>query len=817
MKDRAWNAPALRGLALLTAGILAAPVIAQEGAVLEEVLVTAERRETLLQETPVAVSVLDEGKIQDIGLFDIADVGSLAPNTIVQMQPGSNSNSAITVRGVGSGETSLMLDPKVGLYIDGMYMSKTVGALFDIIDIESVEVLRGPQGTLFGRNSTGGALNISTAKPSGEWGSRLLAGAGSDGYRRYAGAIDLPKLGDFLSARFSGMLMRYDGWADNDHPGQESDLASEDNGSYRVALRFTPVEQLTLDYAYDRTDNEGVPAPFQVTAVRSMLDYGAAQIPFPFVQLGGPLYQQMAASVGDPRKRREEYRLDHISTEKLDVEGHGLTAVWTFPAVTLKYIFSDRETNSTYARTDLDGGAHSAPDLLYGGGMAVPTPGFHASIPEGWVDMTTHELQLFGSLAEERLFFTLGYYNYREEVYQDNPQTFGLPIAFIAQRNPLLAASYARAGFCNQVPGVGPVCIGSQRLPLPLPFPGADPNGNGFVDFIYGQDSDSWAAYGQLVFGLTDRLDLSVGLRYTEDEKTGFLFNENLLHLSFADRLINERDWDNLSYRFNLNYEASEDANLYFTYSTGYNAGGFNARALTATAFSHPVEEEKISALELGLKAEWWDRRLRTNFDLFLNEFKDLQIAQFEAGSGGASSRLVNAGEATYWGIELDAAAILAEGLTADLSYGYLDASFDEYLARNPLTDQEMDIADATTMPAAPKHTANIGLQYDFAPFAAGSVSLRFDATYTGEFTFHPFLNQHDRTYAHWLLNGRISINDLAVGEYGRMRLSFWVKNLTDKHYREWGIDFADLGFAGAVHGRPRTFGIDLVWEMRGG
>ena len=814
MKDRARNAPAFRGLALLTAGILAAPALAQEGAVLEEILVTAERRETVLQETPVAVSVLDAGKIQDMGLFDITDVGSLAPNTIVQMQPASNSNSAITVRGVGSGETSLLLDPKVGLYIDGMYMSKTVGAVFDIIDIESVEVLRGPQGTLFGRNSTGGALNITTAKPTGEWGAKLQASVGNDGYRRWSASVDLPSMGDFVSARFSGLLMDYDGWANNDYPGQESDLGSEDNGSYRVALRFTPAEQLTVDYVYDRTDNKGVPAPFQITEVKTSLYSGIGTVPFPFPVLGGPLYQQMAATVGNPRKRREDYSLDFISTEHLDVEGHGLTAVWTLPSVTLKYIFADRETNSTYARADLDGGAYIAPDLLYGRGMPVPVPGFHASIPEGYVKMTTHELQLFGSLAEERLLFTLGYYNYGEEAYQDNPQTFGLPIAFIAPRNPLLAGAYAAAGFCNQVPGVGPVCVGSQRLPIPLAFPGADPNSNGFVDFIYGQDSDSWAAYGQFVVALTDRIDLTAGLRYTEDDKAAFLFNENLLHLSFADRLMNQQDWDNLSYRFNLNYAASEDANLYFTYSTGYNAGGFNARSLTASAFSHPVEEEEISAFELGLKAQWWDRRLRTNIDLFLNEFDDLQIAQFEAGTGGASSRLVNAGSATYWGIELDATAILAEGLIADLSYGYLDAGFDEYLARNPLTDQEVDIADVTTVPAAPKHTANIGLQYDFRPLAAGSVSLRFDATYTGEFTFHPFQNQYDRTYAHWLLGARISFNDLAVGEYGRLRLSIWGKNLTDEHYREWGIDFADLGFAGAVYGRPRTFGIDLVWEL---
>ena len=803
---------------LMAAGLLPAPSVAQDSReapfMLEEILVTAKRRATELQETPVAVTAFDSDKVQEVGIFDITDINSLAPNTNVRKQPSSNSNSSITIRGIGSGETSLMVDPKVSFYIDGVYMSKTVGAVFDIVDIQSVEVLRGPQGTLFGRNSTGGAVNVTTAKPSGEADLRVNASVGNDGYRRYSASVNLPKLGDMLSAKFSGMLMDYDGWANNDSPGQEPDLGSEDNGSYRLAVRFEPTDSLTLDYVYDNTDNEGVPAPFQITEVKSSLYNGFTTTPFPFAALGGPLYQQMAASIGDPNDRREDYSLDAVSTEKLKVEGHSLTAAWETDVFTLKYIFADRETNSTYVSTDLDGGALTNPDLFYGGGMSVPTPGFHASIPEGYIELTTHEVQLFGDLADDRLQFTLGYYNYEEEVYQDNPQTFTLPIAFLAPSNQLLAALYRGAGLCNEVPGQGLVCFGSQRLPLPFPFPGADPNSNGFVDFIYGQNADSWATYGQITYALTDQLSFTGGLRYTKDKKAGFLFNETLLHVSFDDRLNNEEKWDNLSYLLDLSYAVHEDLNVYFTHSTGYNAGGFNARAASTTSFSFPVQEEEITSFELGMKAEWWDNRLRTNVAFFHNNFDDIQIAQFEAGSGGASSRLVNAGEATYWGLELDMLAVLAEGLTADLTYGYLDAEFDKYLARNPATDQEVDISAVTTVPAAPKHTANIGLQYDFRPFDFGAVSMRMDATYTDKSTFHPFQNQYDSAGDRWLLNARISLNEIDVGAGGKLRVSLWGKNLTDKEYREWGIDFASLGFAGVVYGRPRTYGIDFVYQM---
>ena len=809
----------LRGPAALLAPIgllcvlIAPPSLSQEGAVLEEIVVTAQRRETMMQETPIAVTAFTGDKISDLGIFDVTDVSALAPNTVMRKQPASNSNTGISIRGIAGGETSLLFDPKASMYIDGAYMSKTVGAVFDVIDLESVEVLRGPQGTLFGRNSTGGALNINTAKPTGEFGARLSASFGNDGYQRYAGSVNLPRFGEIVSVKLSATTMQYDGWATNEYPGQPSHLASEDDTAFRVALRLQPSDRLTIDYAFDDTDNEGVPTPFQITEVKSSLYNGFRVTPFPFAALGGPLFQQIAATVGDPDKRRETYSLDFNSKEELDVEGHTLTAAWDRDNVTLKYIFADRKTTQTYDGTDLDGGAYVSPDLLYGGGMPVPTPGFHALIPEAFVEMTTHEVQIFGDLADGRMQFTLGYYNYEEEVYQDNPQTFGLPIAFLAG-DPTLAAAYFAAGFCNFIPGVGPICTGSQRLPIPFPFPGADPNLNGFVDFIYGQDSESWALYGQASYALTERLSFTGGLRYTEDDKTAFLFNENLGMTSFDQRLVNNQSWDNLSYLATLSFAANDEVNLYFTHSTGYNAGGFNARASTFTAFNQPVNEEEITAFELGLKADWLNDRLRTNAALYHNEFDDLIVAQFEAGTGGASTVLRNAGKATYSGLELEIVAILTERLIAEVSYGSLDAEFDQYVARDPFTDQEVNIAGVTTMPGAPEQTANIGLQYDHEPGAWGALSLRFDATYTDEVVFHPFLNQFDSSDAYWLLSARASLNDIDFGGNGRLRISLWAQNLADEEYRNWGIDFASLGFAGTTWGQPRTYGIDFVYDL---
>jgi len=821
---------------LLALAVSAAPLTspvhaADQPMALEEIIVTAQRRETALQDTPIAVTAFGADRIADLGVYDMTDIGSLAPNTNIQKQPSSNSNMSIFIRGVGSGETSLMVDPKTSFYIDGVYMSKTVGGVFDIVDLERIEVLRGPQGTLFGRNSTGGAVNVTTAKPTGELGGKVDASIGNDGYQRIMGSLDLPKMADMLSVKLSGMTMKYDGWADNDYPygkiqvndktyDLEQDLASEDNQSFRIAMRLEPVDNLTIDYAYDDTDNEGVPAPFQITKVKDSLYNGFTTTPFPFTFLGGPLYQQMAATVGDPKDRRENYELDSVTNEWLEVEGHTLTLAYDLDAVTLKYIFADRKTQSGYGSTDLDGGNYFAPDLLWGDlsgsvppGTPIAKPGFIAAIDKGSIDLTTHEFQLIGDAFNERLQYTGGVFYYEEKVYQSNPQSYSIPINFIVA-SPSAAALvplYQAFGYCD----ADVVCQGTQQLPFPFPDAGADPNSNGYVDFIYGQDTESWAGYGQATYSLTEQLDFTAGVRYTEDEKDAFLFNESLNMVTIDDKLTNDDKWDNWSYLFTVNYAFTEEVNAYATYSTGFNSGGFNSRAASLSAWESVIDKEEIDSYELGLKSQWLDNRVRANVALFYNDYDGIQIAQFEAGTGGASSRIVNAGAATMQGVELDLVALLAPGLTLDLTYGYLDAEFDEYLALDPSTNEQVDISNVTTMPRAPENTANIGLQYEFQPFSFGTLSARVDATYTDEMVWHPFNNQYDTTDDRTLVNARLTLGDIAVAESGSLRISAWGKNLTDEEYREWGIDFGSLGFAGDVYGRPRTYGLDVSYVFR--
>lgn len=802
---------------------------AQAALALETVVVTAQRLEGTLQETPIAVTALDADKIQDMGVFDISDLGSVAPNMNIQKQPSSNSNMSVFIRGVGSGETSLLVDPKTSFYIDGVYMSKTVGGVFDIVDMERIEVLRGPQGTLFGRNSSGGAINVTTVKPTGEAYLRAGATFGNDGLRRFNVTADLPQIADSLSIRLNGSKVEYDGWADNSFPETNievngrsyrtaQDLGSEDNEAFRIALRFEPTEQLTFDYSYDNTDNTGVPTPFQITKVKDSTFNGFTTTPLPFEFLGGEFFQQMAATIGDPNERREDFDFDSVTEEFLKVEGHSFQAMWESDDFTVKYIFGDRVTESGYGATDLDGGNHFAADLFYGDftgtiapGTPISKPGFTAAIDGGGIEMTTHEIQIFGTALEERLSYTSGIYYYEEEVSQSNPQSFTLPIAFIAPRSEALIPLYQNFGYCDADVN----CIGSQRLPLPFPDPGADPNGNGYVDFIYGQKAESVAIYTQLTYAVSDALDITAGIRYTEDEKDAFVFNETLNHLSIDDKLTGSDKWDNISYLLRANYQVQDSVYVYGSVSTGYNSGGFNARAGSLSAWETVVDEETVTTYELGMKSEWLDNRLRANVAIFYNDYEDIQLAVFEAGSGGASSRLVNAGAATYQGIELDITALLADGLTLDFTYGYLDAEFDEYLALNPVTNVQEDISDISTITRAPENTASLNLNYVAEPCSFGTFSASVGATYTDSMVFHPFNNQFDGADDRTLVQARVSLSDIAVGDNGALRVSAWGKNLTDEEYREWGIDFGSLGYAGNTFGTPRTYGIDVVYEYR--
>ena len=299
----------LLGISIAVASL---PVIAQAQApedrratAVEEVIVTARKVEESLQDTPVSVAAFSQDALEQIGVSEAADVSNFTPNLRIQKQTASQDNYAIAVRGVSSGETALAIDPTVGIYMDGVYIARSTGAAFDLVDLQRIEVLRGPQGALFGRNTIGGAINIVTAKPRGEFAFKQAVTYGSRDHRRYQTTIDTPEWNG-VAAKISWMADRGDGHRESVYTG--GDLGGFDNTAMRLRLNWSPNEQWTLDYAYDKSDKEGNTATSQLSHVRPTYANPAATN----FTYGGAYYDQASAAADAERRGKLPSGNDNI-------------------------------------------------------------------------------------------------------------------------------------------------------------------------------------------------------------------------------------------------------------------------------------------------------------------------------------------------------------------------------------------------------------------------------------------------------------------------------------------------------------------------
>ena len=252
---------------------------------------------------------------------------------------------------------------------------------------------------------------------------------------------------------------------------------------------------------------------------------------------------------------------------------------------------------------------------------------------------------------------------------------------------------------------------------------------------------------------------------------------------------------------------------LYARVSTGYKAGGFNARSS-----NDGYEPEDLTSYEVGFKTELLDRRLRFNAATYYSIHKNLQLQQFQAGSGGASSVTVNAGKAKYWGVEGEMLAVPVDGLTLGASVGYIDRKYKEFLILNPLNNQVEDVKDSARFPFSSKWTLNASAEYKTPELGFGQLSFRVDYNYRSKIWFHPTLvgtpyNDVIASPGRGLFDGRITLSKIMIGD-NEASVAVWGKNLTKKVYRANGIDFGGLGYAGNVYGEPRSFGVDVNYSF---
>ena len=758
------------GLAALAAGVaaVALPSIAraQEATAgpdagsggLADIVVTAQKRSESLQRTPLAISAVSADTIETRRITDATGLNAVAPNLSTTTGPSSKGHLIIQIRGIGESEPILTADSPIGVYVDGVIQGRSTGAIFELVDLERIEVLRGPQGTLYGRNTTGGAVNLITKKPSDDFGMELLGTYGNRNLWQGRVSVDTGDLGGSgFMAKLSYVHKQSDGYVDNLNVKSSKDPGAYNTDAVRAALRFDRGGDFRFDYAFDWSETKGVAALAQLTAARQdIVDYFSQSAAYGGTDFIAPDADRLSEARPDVTGTFDR-NISHTATAEIDLG----------PDTTFRSITGFRKWRNRISNTDLDGNSGLQGLVVSPAPPGVKPIGLFAAENDRRQHQFSEEINLLGQIGDS-IEYVAGAFYFREEAHERNPQTYT---------------------YVTSIPNVGLAGVNLSNL----------------VD--YDTQNESKALFGQATYSFTDELSLTAGVRYTWDDK------KLIQRAPFVRQLA--RSFSKFNYAATLTWQATPDIMTYARIASGYKAGGFNPRAV-----NDGYDPETVTSYEIGLKSEFFDRRLRFNGTLFYMDLKDKQLNQFVAGTGGAASQTLNAGKADFKGVEIEIEALPFDGLRLNGAFGYVDRNFKELLAVDPADNMVKDYSDIGKFSYSPSTTANAGAEYSFGDVVGGTLSVRADYTYKSKVHYNvlpgaPF-SPFDADIAapgYGLLDGRIMLANVPLGA-GEATFSLWGKNLTNKVYRASGIDFGSLGFAVNIYGEPRSYGLDVKFKF---
>ncbi len=608
-------------IATLLAGA-AAPALAQDAdrpdaGGIEDIVVTAERRESNLQDTPIAVTAITAETLQASGAAIINDLAATVPNLTSTTGPQGSSDANFFIRGVGQFDFIITNDPGVGVYVDGVYLGRTVGAMVDSGDVERVEVLRGPQGTLFGRNTLGGAINIVSRQPDPtKFSGSVRATYGSRNRVDVDGGINAPLSGD-NAVRVYGFYRNQDGFATNAVTGDR--FGATDRYGGRAQLRLGLGEAIQVDLSADYSLDRSNPAPSVLRAIA----------PAPFFPAG---------AFADVQNPNDFYRVFASNSPEARNETFGFSG-------TLKVDLGNAELRSITAYRELDGFSTSDPDgtryRLYDQDVTTAQTQF------------SQEIQLSGDAFNDRVTYLIGGYYFRENAQQ----VLGLCFAPISSP---AAAPFAPCNTWTQG--------NNQRTRSYALF------GQARVRLVDGLSVTLGGRY------TWDSKNI-VSNQFFDFRPQGTQFNPTpgapppglRIVAPIVTNLADAADFDRFTPKVGIEYEVSRDLLLFASYSEGFRAGGFNGRLITPQTRVPAYAPDSNETWEIGFKSDVLDRRLRLNGTLFYARYNGIQqtiadpVVQF---------RVANAGDAVLKGFELELTAMPVDGLRFDMAVGYTDSSF---------------------------------------------------------------------------------------------------------------------------------------------
>ncbi|CAA0092360.1 Pesticin receptor [Zhongshania aliphaticivorans] len=813
--------PLLLSVTLVGVLLPSSVALAAEAGRLEEILVSARKKTESLQDTPISLTVFNEERLVVEGISGLKDIANKVPGLTIEPFPINGGSLRIYIRGIGIGDIQVTQDTPVALYMDGVYIARSSGTSMDVAELARIEVLRGPQGTLYGRNTTGGAINLITKRPNTEaLEFSQVVSAGNRNLLRSKTSLNVP-ITDTLALKFAYLTESRDGFVENTGPG--GDFGDRDIQGARFDLGWDISDRLRLDYSYDRSELEFYNYMFQ-----------SVMPPDPEGSKG---QSEAIKNSAQERSRFDEDMLTSLATtapmeaSTSDVEGHALILSASTDLGDIKYIASYRELVDA-AYTDLGGGlgaadyrldtnAYDGPAALYATGGATPLVR-----PEIRQRQSSHELQFNGAAEDWGIEYLIGGYYFEETATEDN--------------SPL-------------------------HLQLRAPLDGAD--GVYLVNLLsqlYKVDNEALAVFGQLTWTpaiLDEALHITLGARHSRDKRYALKNQEDEVLIEYSpisgipiavplsliaenpllaplvnpilaevglpgDRRFNNvsgsRRFKDDSFSLLAEYELSDEANLYAKMVEAYKSGGFNTRDPQldgnqgaasddidyGVGFADGFGEEKARTVEVGVKSEWLKGRVRVNADIYHTEFDDMQM-NFLLNGTVADTKVLNAGKASMSGFEFDATALLGDDFIIAMEYAYLDAEITEVI-----DSYGNNVTQRYAFSAAPKNTYTASLDWvmwrsDFAVVQLNVNTSYMDTRLGGGDVQDAYTILRD--YQLW--NARLSVNEIELGK-GAVSIAFWGKNLLDETYEIYAIDNLPHADRAVLWGDPVSYGVDMAYRF---
>ncbi|MGD9966158.1 MAG: TonB-dependent receptor [Hyphomonadaceae bacterium] len=731
-------------VALLLASVCASPfalctpAAAQDDVAAEEeesITVTARRRAENLQDVPIAITVQTAEQLDQRGAADITVLQQTSPNSTVQVARGSNSTLIAFIRGVGQQDPLWGFEPGVGLYVDDVYVARPQAAVLDIFDIQRIEVLRGPQGTLYGRNTVGGAVRYVTAPLDDEEAhARLRFNYGSYNQMEAIVSGSVPLTENFVVGGALALYSR-DGYGDNLFTGAEH--YNKDVDAYRISAEWSPTDALSIRLTADGVEDDSNPR------------HGSRLASFP---AGGPSYNVLP-DVYDTRAGSGDDNRVYTYGEALHVD-YELS-----PNLTVRSITAARR-GKTIGTIDFDN-------------TEFPT-----------LDIPAY--------------------------YHDEQFTQEFQLLFDYDRIQGVAGLFYLDGLAE---GAFDTVLGGLNTTI----------------FTRGSvDTQSIAAFADVSFDITEALALSVGARWTRDEKTGQVYRQNFTGIRspffgnnaavpglVRTNYTNDAEFEEVTPRVSLTWELSDALTLYGSYSQGFKSGGFDMRgdAVFTPNTVNGYQPEFVDTYELGFHSSFWQGRFNLSGAVFTSEYTDMQITRQEPTTlGGIASFVDNAASADINGAELEGSLYLTDNLRASLAVGFIDGQFNEYMSNTVVANPApppativvpIDLSGSAALQNTPDWTGAFSFTYE-APLANGTLAITPSAAYRGDSQMFEFAAPALDQEAYTLYNASITW----TSESDHVRLGLHALNLSDEEYRVGGYNFPGATFGNSIigfYGPPQT------------